>query len=256
VALSWRLLRHGPGVGEWNMGVDEALLATARLGVPSVRLYTWDGPWLSLGYSQGLEPARRLACERAGVRVVRRATGGRAVLHGCDLTYAVTAPIALVGGDVLESSARIARGLTKGLRSLGVDAVCAPPPRGRLRAAGFDCFATAGAHEVLSGGLKLCGSAQRRARGALLQHGSVRMSPEAPALRLAAGIDGGLATSLTELGLATPIETVEDALLEGLGSALEAEFRPSELTPGELGATRRRLALPPGAYPRRSQGAL
>ena len=253
--LCWRLLRHGPGVGEWNMGVDEALLATARLGEPSVRLYTWDGPWLSLGYTQVLEPARRLACERAGVRVVRRPTGGRAVLHGCDLTYAVTAPISLVGGDVLESSARIARGLLTGLRGLGVDAVCAPVPRGRLHAAGFDCFATAGAHEVLSGGLKLCGSAQRRARGALLQHGSVRLSPEAPALRWAAGIDGGLSTSLAQLGLRATIERVGDALLEGLGSALEAEFQPGELTPGELLAARRRATSPLRGLQPRSQGA-
>jgi lipoate-protein ligase A len=254
--LIWRLLRHGPGAGEWNMGVDEALLATARLGEPSLRLYSWDGPWLSLGYTQALEPARRLACEGAGVRLVRRATGGRAVLHGCDLTYAVTAPIALVGGDVLESSARISRGLLTGLRALGVDAVCASAPRGRLRPEGFDCFASAGAHEVLSGGLKLCGSAQRRGRGALLQHGSVRLSPEAPALRLAAGLDGGRATSLAELGLEAAIEGVGDALLEGLGSALEAEFQPAELSPSELRAARRRVALPLGAAQPRSQEAL
>jgi lipoate-protein ligase A len=237
------------------MGVDEALLATARLGEPSVRLYVWDGAWLSLGYTQALEPARRLACESAGVGLVRRATGGGAVLHGCDLTYAVAAPIALVGGDVLESSARIARGLLTGLRALGVDAVCASAPGGRLRAEGFDCFATAGAHEVLSGGLKLCGSAQRRGRGALLQHGSLRLAPEAPALRLAAGLDGGRATSLAELGLAAAIDTVGDALLEGLASALEAELQPGELTPGELRAARGRVALPQGSSQPRSQGA-
>lgn len=253
---SWRLLRDGPGGGEWNMGVDEALLATARLGEPSVRLYRWEGPWLSLGYSQVLEPARRLACEQAGVGLVRRATGGRAVLHGSDLTYAVVAPIDLVGGDVLDSSERIALGLLTGLRGLGVDAVCAPAPSSRPPAAGFDCFATAGAHEVLSGGLKLCGSAQRRGRGALLQHGSVRLSPEAPALQLAAGIDGRRATSLAELGLEVAIEAVGDALLEGLSSALGAELQPGELTPAELRAARGRVSPPLGAFPLRSQGAL
>jgi lipoate-protein ligase A len=252
--LPWRLLRHGPGEGAWNMGVDEALLAAARRGEPSVRLYAWEGPWLSLGYAQRLDAALQGACESAGVGLVRRATGGRAVLHGWDLTYAVAAPEARVGGDLLESSALIARGLLAGLRLLGVDAVCAAAPAGRPGRSGFDCFATAGAHEILCGGLKLCGSAQRRGGGALLQHGSLRLAPEPPAIRRAAGLAEGRATSLSELGLAIGAEAVPEAVLEGLRGALEARFEPGELSPGQLRAARLREALPPGTL-RRSQGA-
>ncbi len=80
---AWRLLLDDAGSGFWNMAVDQALLESASLdGVASLRLYTWQGPWLSLGYGQRLEEERRAACDAAGVGVVRRVTGGRAVLHG------------------------------------------------------------------------------------------------------------------------------------------------------------------------------
>ena len=75
------------------MGMDEALLASVVAGgPPTLRLYRWQGAWLSLGYSQRLSSRRLAACRQAGVGVVRRVTGGRAVLHGGDLTYAVSVP--------------------------------------------------------------------------------------------------------------------------------------------------------------------
>lgn len=239
-------MRHGPGAGPWNMGVDEALLGTARGGTPSLRLYAWQGPWLSLGYAQVLEARPRAACAAAGVGVVRRATGGRAVLHGCDLTYAIAAPVGLVGGDVLGSSSRIARGLLEGVRLLGVEARCSEVPlRGARRSAGFDCFAAAGAHELLSGGRKLCGSAQRRVGEALLQHGSLRLRPEEAALRRAGGLEEGHATSLEELGVREPLERVAEALIEGLGRVLQASFEPAELSAPELRSARQRGVEPP-----------
>ena len=95
MSARWRLLLDGPGDGPWNMAVDEALLRSAQRGAPpTLRFYSWDGAWLSLGFAQPLDAARRAACRAAGVGIVRRATGGRAVLHGSDLTYAVAAPVA------------------------------------------------------------------------------------------------------------------------------------------------------------------
>ncbi len=88
----WRLIVDGRANGEWNMGVDESLLKTAvTAGTPTLRFYRWRGPWLSLGYSQRPQAELYAACSRAGVGVVRRVTGGRAVLHGEDLTYAIAA---------------------------------------------------------------------------------------------------------------------------------------------------------------------
>ena len=96
MSARWRLLLDGPGAGSWNMAVDEALLRSAQRGAaPTLRFYSWDGAWLSLGFAPSpLDAARRAACREAGVGIVRRATGGRAVLHGADLTYAVAAPVA------------------------------------------------------------------------------------------------------------------------------------------------------------------
>ena len=99
--MRWRLLALGDAEaggsegspGPFNMGLDEALLASAvATGTPSLRFYTWAGPWLSVGYAQSFDESRLPALDAAGVGFVRRVTGGKAVLHGADLTYAVAAP--------------------------------------------------------------------------------------------------------------------------------------------------------------------
>ena len=192
-ARPWRLLVDGAASGPWNMGVDEALMASAATGRPALRFYGWLGPWLSLGYAQRLDPARRAACEAAGVGVVRRATGGGAVLHGADLTYAVTAPETLLPGGLGATYAAVASGLVEGLRELGIAALRASPaaPRGTARA--FDCFAEPAGDEICVEGRKLVGSAQRRAGGALLQHGSLRLGADPARVREAAGLGAGRA---------------------------------------------------------------
>jgi lipoate-protein ligase A len=243
----WRWLRHGAGPGAWNMGVDEALLVSAARGTATLRLYRWQGPWLSLGYAQVLDDFRREACRAAGVGVVRRATGGRAVLHGCDLTYAVAAPLSHLPGGLHASSARIARGLLAGLRSLGVEAECVEPEDAE-RGIGFDCFAHAGAHEIRRRGRKLCGSAQRRAGGALLQHGSIRLAPDPEPVRRAAGL-AGPGASLLELGCPCEPETLCAALSAGLADALGVRLEPGELEPGESVRAAGRQAESPGVTP-------
>jgi lipoate-protein ligase A len=227
------------------MGVDEALLASAAAGgPPSLRLYAWRGAWLSLGYRQALDAQRARRCAAAGVAVVRRSTGGRAVLHGADLTYAVAAPEALLPGDLAASYARIAAGLADALRGLGVEVDPEAPPAPRSGAAAFDCFAEPALHELCAAGRKLVGSAQRRAHGAVLQHGSLRLAPDpAPAAR-ATGLQGRGATSLRELGCRAAPEAVREALLRGLARALGAELRPAALLPGEAAAASRRGASP------------
>src|SRR5512134_1094289 len=89
----WRLvIEPKPATGWWNMALDEALLAAAARGAaPTLRLYEWDGAWLSLGHAQRFDARAVGRCREADVEVVRRVTGGRAVLHGADLTYAITA---------------------------------------------------------------------------------------------------------------------------------------------------------------------
>lgn len=244
MSLRWRLLLDGPAPGPWNMGVDEALLASAiRGGPPTLRFYTWDGAWLSLGYGQRAGAARRAACARAGVGVVRRSTGGRAVLHGGDLTYALAAPAPLLPADLRACYGLVAEALLAGLRALGAEVERTPGAPGRSGREAFDCFAGPAPDELCAAGRKLVGSAQRRARGGILQHGSIRVRPDTAEARAAAGLAPGAATSLGELGIPDSVETVRDHLVESFGAALGARFQDLALTPGEREWAVRRQCL-------------
>lgn len=176
--IEWHLLVEPAGrPGAENMAIDQALLEEAhQSGAAFLRLYRWDPPCLSLGRN---EPAAarydRQVLARRRVAVVRRPTGGRAVWHEHEVTYAVAAPIAPFG-SLRESYRRIHERLATALRALGVDATLAPDRRPaesfRDRPTG-PCFASPVGGEVLANGRKVIGSAQVRRGAALLQHGSI-----------------------------------------------------------------------------------
>jgi lipoyl(octanoyl) transferase len=157
-----------------NMAIDEVLLERARSSNEMVfRVYTWARPTLSFGRNQtaaaAFDPATAASRE---ISVVRRLTGGRAVLHHREVTYSVTAPVD-ASGSLRESYARFNRLLVAGLQSLGVPTRIAAP-RERVRPPGFaPCFEEPAPGELVIDHRKLVGSAQVREQGALLQHGSI-----------------------------------------------------------------------------------
>lgn len=170
------------------MALDEALLESVIAGGrPVVRFYTWEPATLSLGVNQSIGEIDHAECARRGFDVVRRLTGGRAVLHQHELTYSVCAREndPRVSGGVIEAYRKISAALVEGLSSLGLLVSLAPYGRAELRAGGVEeggeavaghsavCFDAASAYELTSGGKKLVGSAQARRGGALLQHGSI-----------------------------------------------------------------------------------
>src|SRR5262245_45051045 len=120
---AWRLIQDGPADAAWNMSVDEALLLAAPGSPPALRLYTWTEPSVSLGFRQA-EPAWLWRCEALGVPVVRRVTGGGAVLHAGDLTYSVVAPLDApeLPGDLRGSYEWIRAQLIRGLERAGLAA--------------------------------------------------------------------------------------------------------------------------------------
>ena len=249
MAARWRLLVDGPGSGPWNMGVDEALLASARGDVEgrpqaTLRLYRWDGPWLSLGYGQRLSEARAAACHEAGVGCVQRATGGLAVLHGADLTYAVAAPESWLPAGLRASYCLVADALGEAFQRLGVGLERSKAGAGDRLRRGFDCFAEPAPDELLAQGRKLAGSAQRRVRGAVLQHGSIRLAPDPPEVAAAAGLDPARATSLVELGARPGLDAVVRAVIGGFEQVLGVSLEPSRLSSPE-----HRAALHRGAGP-------
>jgi len=145
------------------MAADEALLErVVRSGGAFLRIYRWDPPTLSIGRNQH--------DVFENTPVVRRPTGGQAVWHEHEVTYAAVAPVALFG-SLRKAYCEIHTRLARALRSLGVDAVLAPAVRASGRPAG--CFASSVGGEILVGGKKLVGSAQVRKRDAFLQHGSI-----------------------------------------------------------------------------------
>ena len=174
MAEGWRLwVDATPRPGWANMAIDQALLDRAeRGGERWFRLYGWDPHCLSFGRH---EPAARrydrARVEALGLDVVRRPTGGRAVWHGGEVTYALTAPSAELG-TVRESYLEIHRMLLDAFGRLGIAARLAPPGR-PVGVDGGACFAAPVGGEIMIGGRKAVGSAQLRQGGALLQHGSI-----------------------------------------------------------------------------------
>jgi lipoyl(octanoyl) transferase len=191
MGLTWRLLVTEPLDGATNMALDEALLRGRVRGAsgPTVRFYGWRPAAVSLGYAQPLdETVDRARCQALGIGLVRRPTGGSAILHeppDREVTYAVVAREGDFPGadDVLETYRVIGQGLAAGLARLGVAAELVPLVRARPGPTPAFCFGRTGAYEIAVGGRKLAGSAQRRQRGCFLQHGSVLQDADAARIR-------------------------------------------------------------------------
>jgi lipoate-protein ligase A len=247
----WRFLDTGPAKGAYNMAVDEALLEGVATGTPVLRVYAWQPPAVSFGYGQ--QPWREVdldKCRETGIEVVRRLTGGRAVLHWDELTYSVLCreDDPQCGGPISHTYRRIGEALVEGLRLFGVAVALerARPRALRPRGAGVSepCFSSLARWEIKCRGRKLIGSAQRRVRGAILQHGSLLTGPRHRALLdlLPPGAAGGegarrLEEGSTDLGECTagPVDLARLAacLAEGFGRCLEVEMQPGQLSPGE-----------------------
>jgi lipoate-protein ligase A len=170
------------------MAIDQALLDLAdRDGIAALRLYGWAPHCLSFGrHEPALRRYDRAAVAALGLDAVRRPTGGRAVRHEQELTYAVAAPAAFLG-SLAEAYAAIHRMLAEALDRVGVRSTFAPRPARAAPVDAGDCFAQAAGGELLVNGAKLVGSAQLRSGAALLQHGSIRLPPTPDVVAAVAG---------------------------------------------------------------------
>lgn len=228
------------------MAVDEALLEGVEAGrsQPVFRLYRWDPPCLSLGFAQPYSAANAPFCAANGVDVVRRPTGGRAVLHHLELTYSVLAPLGQSPFDHdLQAAYRlICEALVAAFRRLGVDAALAGETPGGLPrpTEAIPCFVGPASGEVVVGHRKLVGSAMRRHRGAILQHGSILEDWDSGLQAGCLGLDDdsslrGAVVTLAELLAKLPApELVEAAFVDGLGSVLGVTLEPDTLSHEEL----------------------
>lgn len=238
----WRLLFVPQRCGAENMARDVALKARAAKTSETVfSIYSWERPTLSFGRNQtaaGLYDRERI--RRAGIDVVRRPTGGRAILHDREVTYSVTAPLD-DAASLRETYTRINHILLDGLARLGVGAEVAGRSQ-RADAPGVrPCFETPSEGELAAAGRKLVGSAQWRDSGALLQHGSILVDDDQSSLPLYLADAANRTTTFAPpatlrslLGLAPAPSEVAEAMFEAVRS-LEDD-QASELSEDEIRA--------------------
>jgi lipoyl(octanoyl) transferase len=188
-----RLLPLTSANGPTNMGLDEALLRSAvERGVASLRFYTWSAATLSLGYFQPHAPARQYP-GLAELPWLRRPTGGDALIHHHEVTYALALPPGASWQGVTPWSQRFHRILRSALAELGVSTHLCEGEEAQKHGEVL-CFLHLTPGDLILAGHKIVGSAQRKARGALLQHGGILLArsphtPELPGIAELSGID-------------------------------------------------------------------
>jgi lipoate-protein ligase A len=247
---NWRLLITPAEHGAWNMAVDEAILQHVGRGEapPTLRLFAWEPPCLSLGHAQPYADVDLQRLDQRGWEIVRRPTGGRAILHTDELTYSVIASPdePAVAGTLLESYNRLAAGLLHAVRSLGLTADMKTGTRSAAENANPVCFEVPSAYEITVNGKKLIGSAQARRKEGVLQHGSLPLAgdltriadalvfAEESARRQAAARLRSRATTVEAvLGHAVTWDAAAQAVRTGFEMELGLRFTPMPLNGSE-----------------------
>lgn len=248
--IRWRVLVDPPASGAVNMARDHALAKACAMGTGTLRFYRWDPPALSFGRNEPVTVGyREILRSRRELGVVRRPTGGRAVIHDRELTYSIVFPARALGG-LREAYAKINEALVHGVRLLGVNARSAEGGDETPAPNAGPCFLGSVDGEVVVAGRKLVGSAQARVGNAVLQHGSLLLTADqSPLLDLGGrerregrergGWNGGgrLAgrpVTLGELLDALPSwEEMVDALRDGFERSLGGSWHAGALTDAE-----------------------
>ena len=238
---TWRLLDTGARDGATNMALDEAIARGVADGTspPTLRFFAWQPACLSLGQAQPAADVDFAACRALGVDVVRRPTGGRAILHTDELTYSVTARDGepRLRGGIVESYRRLSEGLLAGLVRLGLPVAQVERPDTHDRHDGPVCFEVPSNYEIVFDGRKLVGSAQMRKNGVVLQHGSLplvgdigRICDVLTSRPDRARVRARAITVERALDRVVAYAEAARALSAGFASALNLEFEPGELT--------------------------
>jgi len=264
---TWRLI-EGNGSAAMNMALDRAILQLAANGEspPTLRLYTWTPSAVSLGYFQRKSGPRPEVCKRLGLDIVRRPSGGRAVLHKGDLTYAVIAGSS--DGMPYQTDRAyhlIGKGLLLGLRTLGIRVDSFNGTRDALIP--DVCFLRPVAGEIVYHGKKFVGNAQAWSGRTLLQHGSIAIEPQTdyladlfrpedcPGDQFRQALSSKVTAINEILGRPVSPALVGEAVRLGMSEALGVKFEKGELTPEEMAVARELISQSPdqvGARTRRT----
>ncbi|MCB9112570.1 MAG: lipoate--protein ligase family protein [Anaerolineales bacterium] len=249
---TWRLIHTPPSTGAWNMAVDESVLEHIFRGEskPTLRLYSWDPPCLSLGHAQSFKDVDVERLHAQGWDVVRRLTGGRAILHTDELTYSVTgsADDPVLAGGVLESYNRLAQALLFAVQELSVPVEMKEHEDSHTQQnLNPVCFEVPSTYEITVNEKKLIGSAQARKREGVLQHGSLPLTGDLTRICDALMFENESARQIAKerllarattvesvLGVAVAWETAAQAFVQGFEAQLGIQFEHGELSKSEL----------------------
>ncbi|MCL1927408.1 MAG: lipoate--protein ligase family protein [Treponema sp.] len=236
---SYRLLSTGFRDCYYNMGLDEALLESVAgsitpensAGLPVLRFYGWNPPAVSIGYFQDLaEEVDLEAAERCGFDLVRRVSGGGAVLHRSELTYSIIVNLnhPLAGKNLDESYRILCQGLIHGLALLGIESVFS------------------GTNDILTEGKKISGNAQTRRMNCLLQHGTILLDNDVETMfsvlkapkeknkgKLIEEIKERVTSLRSIMGREISFMEAENAFTRGFSEALGIELHKADITPAE-----------------------
>lgn len=248
----WRLIYDSPMIGSHNMAIDEAIMQSVARAEsnPTLRLYAWNPLCLSLGYGQRMRDADLERINDNGWDIVRRPTGGKAILHGNELTYSVSLPKdhELAQGDVVESYRRISEALMKALQFAGLSPESEKQSKGNS-GLGPVCFEVPSHYEITSGGKKLIGSAQVRRREGILQHGTLPLSGDITLICDALAYETEHERQVAKDSIAERATTLESVLekkvswddtanwlAQGFAETFNIDFETEELSENEIEA--------------------
>lgn len=178
----WRLIREESWDGPLNMALDEIAAETAAEGGPrTVRVYQWDPSTLSLGYRQDPDTVAWDYCEREGITVTRRPTGGGGIYHDRygDISYSIVAPADELPGDLMETYELLCEPIFDAFERLGIDARFTDEELPAIHQPACYLRELHPAHDVVAGGRKISGNAQYRQKDAIIQHGSLKFDLDA-----------------------------------------------------------------------------
>jgi len=265
--MMWRVVNTGINHAAMNMAVDEAIMLAHSMGEvpPTLRFYGWKPAAVSLGYFQRETEIDRNECERLGIDIVRRLTGGRAVLHEAELTYSIVIQEKepSIPSTISASYRFFSKGLLAGLKQLGINAQMSMPreiysqsrPQKQYISSAA-CFDAPAHYEITYEGRKLVGSAQVRKHGVILQHGSILLSFYPERMAAVLGFDAlekrqkmveiltRRATSMEEImGRSVSWQEVYDAMLGTFGSVIGVELQQGSLIEKEVETSKQLAAL-------------
>jgi lipoyl(octanoyl) transferase len=242
----WRFLDTGANDAFYNMALDEALLIhSSKTRYPILRLYGWSLPSVSLGYFQKAERSLDLEfCQREGINIVRRITGGRAVYHENELTYCIIIPnkSKFFKKNNLELFRDMSKGLLLGLQKLGIDGKLEKPEKVKSRYQDkANCFNATSAYEITVGGKKIVGSAQKWSNIGVIQQGSILLNFDYVKSSMifnqqnkGKSTDSGFVTISEALGFVPKRDICINAIKGGFEDSLGIKFIDSELRDFEV----------------------